>query len=160
MKTTCLLTIGLVLFIKLGAVADDVPLPEHPRPDFQRAAWVNLNGQWQFQFDAKSAGEAEGWFEPGKHRFARQIAVPFPWESKLSGIAVGSAARVKVDAERDALPGKVEHVAQKTEFTPRFLFSERERPNLVVRVRVRIDDPGRRLHAGIPAFVSITPRKP
>ena len=40
-----------------------------------------------------------------------------------------------------------------TEFTPRFLFSERERPNLVVRVRVRVDDPKRELHAGVPAFV-------
>ncbi len=76
-------------------------------------------------------------------------------QGKLGGIAVGNPARVRVDAERQTLPGRVEHVAQKTEFTPRFLFSERERPNLVVRVRVRVDDPGRRLHAGVPAFVSI-----
>ena len=44
-----------------------------------------------------------------------------------------------------------------TEFTPKFLFSPRERPNLVVRVRVRVDDPERRLHAGVPAFARITP---
>ena len=31
-------------------------------------------------------------------------------------------------------------LGRQTEFTPRYLFSERERPNLVVRVRVRIDD--------------------
>jgi hypothetical protein len=35
------------------------------------------------------------------------------------------------------------------------LFSERERPNLVVRVRVRIEDPKRLLHAGVPVFVTI-----
>jgi hypothetical protein len=28
-----------------------VPLPEHPRPDFERAEWANLNGEWQFRFD-------------------------------------------------------------------------------------------------------------
>ncbi|HVJ14838.1 MAG TPA: HlyD family efflux transporter periplasmic adaptor subunit [Polyangiaceae bacterium] len=81
-------------------------------------------------------------------------------QGKLAGITVGTSARVKVDAESESLPGKVEHVAQKTEFTPRFLFSERERPNLVVRVRVRIDDPKRRLHAGVPAFVTIAQRSP
>ena len=49
----------------------------------------------------------------------------------------------------------MEHIASQTEFTPRFLFSPRERPNLVVRVRVRIEDPEERLHAGVPAFVTI-----
>ena len=53
--------------------------------------------------------------------------------------------------------GKVEYVAQRTEFTPRFLFSEQERPNLVVRVRVRVDDDQERLHAGVPAFATIAP---
>jgi hypothetical protein len=51
----------------------------------------------------------------------------------------------------------VENVARATEFTPRFLFSERERANLVVRVRVRVDDPAQRLHAGVPAFVELGP---
>ncbi len=79
-------------------------------------------------------------------------------QGKLAGVAVGNAARVRVDAERENFAGKVEHVAQKTEFTPRFLFSERERPNLVVRVRVRVDDPQHRLHAGVPAFVTMGPK--
>ncbi|MBI4581657.1 MAG: hypothetical protein HY718_18320, partial [Planctomycetes bacterium] len=62
------------------------PLREHPRPDFERPAWVNLNGQWAFDFDPNDAGEKEEWFRSGKHRFGRQITVPFPWESRLSGI--------------------------------------------------------------------------
>jgi len=33
---------------------DSIPLPEHPRPDFERAEWVNLNGRWRFAFDAKN----------------------------------------------------------------------------------------------------------
>jgi HlyD family secretion protein len=76
-------------------------------------------------------------------------------QAALSGVRVGAPARVRVDSERDPLAGAVEDVGRKTEFTPRYLFSPRERPNLVVRVRVRVDDPGARLHAGVPAFVTI-----
>jgi HlyD family secretion protein len=75
-------------------------------------------------------------------------------QQKLSGVEVGLPARVRVDAEGDSFDGRVEHIAPTTEFTPRFLFSPRERPNLVVRVRVRIDDPEERLHAGVPAFAT------
>jgi HlyD family secretion protein len=74
-------------------------------------------------------------------------------EGKLHGLAVGVKATVHVDGEASGFAGVVETMGQKTEFTPRFLFSERERPNLVVRVRVRIQDPEEKLHAGVPAFV-------
>jgi len=43
------------------------------------------------------------------------------------------------------------------EFTPRFLFSEKERPNLVVRVRIALEDPAEKLHAGVPAFAVFAP---
>ena len=82
----------------------------------------------------------------------------FVAQAKVGGIRVGAPARLRVDSLPDALPGKVESVGQRTEFTPRFLFSNRERPNLVIRVRVRMDDPGERLHAGLPAFVQIEER--
>ena len=72
----------------------------------------------------------------------------------LSGLEIGTPARVRVDAEDDSFGGTVEHIAPTTEFTPRFLFSPKERPNLVVRVRVRIKDPDERLHAGVPAFAT------
>ncbi len=71
----------------MTAFAADIPWPEHPRPDFQRSPWVNLNGQWDFDFDPQDAGEKEQWFAPGKHAFSKKITVPFPWESKLSGIS-------------------------------------------------------------------------
>ena len=73
----------------------------------------------------------------------------------MDGVRVGAPAIVRVDAASAPFLGKVEYVAPETEFTPKFLFSERERPHLVVRVRVRVDDPDRRLHAGIPAFARI-----
>ena len=75
-------------------------------------------------------------------------------QQKLSGLEVGLPARVRVDAEGDSFDGTIEHIAPTTEFTPRYLFSPRERSNLVVRVRVRIEDPQERLHAGVPAFAS------
>ena len=76
-------------------------------------------------------------------------------QGELAGIAQGKKASVKVDSDPKPLDGVVEHVASRTEFTPKFLFSDRERPNLVIRVRVRAFDPDGRLHAGVPAFVTI-----
>lgn len=80
-----------------------------------------------------------------------EVFVP---QGDLAGIHPGVKATVHVDAGGAALPGVVEHLASRTEFTPRYLFSERERPNLVLRVRVRLDDPERKTHAGVPAFVT------
>ena len=40
-----------------------IPLAEHPRPDFERSAWQNLNGYWQFAPDSLMAGEKENWQE-------------------------------------------------------------------------------------------------
>jgi HlyD family secretion protein len=73
---------------------------------------------------------------------------------ELPGLAVGRAARLRVDGEAATFAGAVENIGRQTEFTPRFLFSPKERPHLVVRVRVRVADPERRLHAGIPGFVT------
>jgi HlyD family secretion protein len=74
---------------------------------------------------------------------------------KLHGISVGSAGTVRVDGSDQAFVAEVDWIARKTEFTPRYLFSERERPNLVVRVRLVIADPEERLHAGVPAFAQL-----
>jgi HlyD family secretion protein len=79
-------------------------------------------------------------------------------QGRIAGVVVGGAARVRVDGVPRALSGAVEHVFPRTEFTPRFLFSEDERPNLVIRVRVRVRDPQHVLHAGLPAFVTLAGR--
>lgn len=76
-------------------------------------------------------------------------------EGRMRSVRIGMNASIRVDGVRQSLRGRVEFVSSHTEFTPRFLFSDRERPNLVLRVRVRIDDPQRRLHAGVPAFVDL-----
>lgn len=57
---------------------------EHPRPQFKRKDWLNLNGEWNFAFDDANRGENDKWFaEP---HFDRKITVPFTYESKASGI--------------------------------------------------------------------------
>jgi HlyD family secretion protein len=88
--------------------------------------------------------------DPG--RVYAEVFVP---EGRLSGIDVGDRARVRADGIGAPLAGHVEHVARRAEFTPRYLFSDRERPNLVMRVKIRIDDPKTLLHAGVPVFVTI-----
>lgn len=75
-------------------------------------------------------------------------------EGELAGIQLGTKADARVDSAAGSVPGEVEYVSPKTEFTPRFLFSDRERPHLVIRVRVRLHDDARALHAGVPAFVT------
>jgi hypothetical protein len=64
---------------------DTVPLPEHPRPDFQRAEWLNLNGRWRFAFDPRDSGERAGWARSGLPP-GREILVPFSWGAPLSGV--------------------------------------------------------------------------
>ena len=78
-------------------------------------------------------------------------------QAELEGIRPGVRAEVRVDGASAPFPSSVESVSPETEFTPKFLFSDRERPHLVVRVRVRVDDPDRRLHSGVPAFARVTP---
>lgn len=58
---------------------------EHPKPQFERKNWQNLNGKWQFEFDHSVSGEARGLNEPNAE-FSKVINVPFCVESDLSGI--------------------------------------------------------------------------
>jgi len=81
--------LSLVLAIIVGplfaADAQEIPRPEHPKPQFHRDAWLNLNGPWDFAFDFEQKGLEESWqTEPG--RLDRTITVPFCPESRLSGI--------------------------------------------------------------------------
>lgn len=79
----------------------------------------------------------------------------FVAQQDLAGVRVGAAATVRVDSARETFRGTVSDVARATEFTPRYLFSPRERANLVVRVRIDVEDPREELHAGVPAFARI-----
>ena len=57
---------------------------EHPNPQAERAEWLNLNGEWEFEIDAGVSGIARGLFE--QEHLSGRIQVPFCPESKLSGV--------------------------------------------------------------------------
>ena len=38
---------------------------EHPKPQFERVDWENLNGKWEFAFDDGESGEARGMHQEG-----------------------------------------------------------------------------------------------
>jgi beta-galactosidase/beta-glucuronidase len=57
----------------------------HPRPQLRRERWVDLCGTWGFAYDDDRVGIAERWFERPEP-FQREIRVPYPPESELSGI--------------------------------------------------------------------------
>ena len=60
------------------------PRSEHPRPQFIREEWMNLNGPWQFELDLGNSGLERHW--ETKDVLKDEITVPFCPESKLSGI--------------------------------------------------------------------------
>lgn len=62
-----------------------IPRCEHPKPQFERENWLNLNGEWDFCFDQGRTGEARKLFEDFSS-YDKKINVPFCIQSKLSGI--------------------------------------------------------------------------
>ena len=64
--------------------ATRVPRPEYPRPQFVRAEWMNLNGEWEFAFDDEDRGWLLAWHYGLP--LERRITVPYPYQSELSGV--------------------------------------------------------------------------
>ena len=86
MKNFSKLLMAATLLLGLAGTvkAADLPRSEYPRPQFERADWVNLNGTWSYSFDFGQTG-AERDFRNSKG-FDGKITVPFCPESKLSGV--------------------------------------------------------------------------
>lgn len=78
----------LIAGSKSGAskAKSSIPRPEHPKPQFRRDAWINLNGKWDLAMDPNVVGLTQSW-QSKPDRFDREIIVPFCVESSLSGIA-------------------------------------------------------------------------
>jgi beta-galactosidase/beta-glucuronidase len=57
------------------------PRGAHPRPQLQRERWRSLDGTWQLAYDDQAR-----WSEPRHVMFDREIRVPYPPESRASGI--------------------------------------------------------------------------
>ncbi len=62
------------------SVSTTSPLPDYPRPELERARWMNLNGRWQYE------AATPGMHPPYGQTLAETILVPFPVQSPLSGI--------------------------------------------------------------------------
>jgi len=76
---------GTLLTRWAADVDPSAPLPEYPRPQLVRDAWLNLNGPWAYAIrrGSEAPAQADG-----------TALVPFPIESALSGVG----ARVAPDA--------------------------------------------------------------
>ena len=57
----------------------------HPRPQMRREKWLDLCGEWGFAFDQEDRGLSDRWFDRADV-FDQQIVVPYPPESRLSGV--------------------------------------------------------------------------
>ena len=62
----------------------DIPRPEYPRPQMTREAWMNLNGEWEFEIDQARSGKSRGLYRT--EHLSGHILVPFCPESSLSGV--------------------------------------------------------------------------
>jgi len=62
-----------------------IPRSEHPRPQFVRDAWTNLNGKWAFEIDSVNTGVDRAMFSTD-YKLNSEIIVPFCPESELSGV--------------------------------------------------------------------------
>ena len=89
------------------SAATEVPRPEHPRPQLQRPAWLNLNGTWQFEIDRSDTGRERGLLD---RALDDEITVPFAPETEASGIgdrdfleAVWYRRTVTIPADWDGL---------------------------------------------------------
>lgn len=80
LAVAALLTMG----VACRANATDTPRSEYPRPQFERAAWVNLNGEWNYTFDFANSGIERGLEKATS--FDGKITVSFCPESKLSEV--------------------------------------------------------------------------
>ncbi|MFR2069148.1 MAG: glycoside hydrolase family 2 protein [Bacteroides nordii] len=85
MKKKIILFLGLFLIIIIpSCYAINIPRPEYPRPQFERADWINLNGTWTYTFDFSKSGMERFLYK--SEGFKQSIIVPFCPESSLSGV--------------------------------------------------------------------------
>ncbi len=87
MKLKGLIFTMVLAFGLTKGYAQEIPLPEHPRPDFERVNWMNLNGEWQFTFDKENGQRAVRGNTTAK--LDKVINVPFGWGTPLSGVDNG-----------------------------------------------------------------------
>ncbi len=86
-----------------------------------------------------------------------------PWiyifipENQINRYKLGEKAKVSMDSSPNKkFDGVISRIYEKSEFTPKFIQTERERVTLVYRVKVAVDNPDLIIKPGIPADVEIS----
>jgi len=77
-------------------------------------------------------------------------------ETQLGWVKLGQKAKVKVDSYPDrTFQGKVVHISDKAEFTPKDIQTKEERVKLVFGIKVSLKNPEQELKPGMPADAEI-----
>jgi hypothetical protein len=68
-----------------------LPRLEYPRPDRQRSFlqgvdWLNLNGAWEFRFDADDRDRDKRWFDSDEQHWPDQIMCRFAGSRSPRGV--------------------------------------------------------------------------
>ncbi len=69
---------GRIMTRWAAAVSPDAVLPEYPRPQMRRDAWLNLNGLWDYAIVSRDSARPAQW--------DGEILTPFAVEAALSGV--------------------------------------------------------------------------
>ena len=96
---------------------------EHPKPQFERKNWRNLNGKWQFEIDFGKTAKERKLFK-NNIDLKETICVPFCPESKLSGIEYTDFMNSVIykrsfeisRAELDGITYEIEFICDKKEY--------------------------------------------
>jgi len=79
-------------------------------------------------------------------------------QEQLTNLSIGDEVAIQVDTfPEEDFSGIVSSIAEEAQFTPSTVLTEEERVKLVFEVRIELDDPQGRLHAGMPADARILP---
>lgn len=77
-------------------------------------------------------------------------------ETEIGHVQLGQKAEIRVDSfPKTVFDGVVEQINQQAEFLPRNVQTREERVHQVFGIKVRIDDPCNRIHAGMAADVKL-----
>ncbi len=75
-------------------------------------------------------------------------------ETQIGGVQVGTSAQIRVDTFPDqTFKARVEQIRQQSEFLPRNVQTKEERVHQVIGVKLRVENPDKRLRAGVSADV-------
>ena len=86
MKRLFLVLLSLAVLSLSVPAQQAVPRAEYPQPQFQRDAWLNLNGAWEFEFDDANAGLDQGLGRRDAARSAGRSRCRSASRAALSGI--------------------------------------------------------------------------